>query len=322
MSLTVIVQRNGVTEHTERVDPAWLQPDSGVTFWVDIQKTTEVESSLLRDVFHFNEFSIEDALSKLQYPKIEPYGNYLYLILHGIDFKAAQHQFATHDVDFFLGRNYLVSVHEGKTRTIPTLQEACQRNSRILAEGPVALLHRIVDAMVDNYRPEIEKLENKLDKLERDVFERPHVNFVRTILGIKRDISSLRRVALPQRDIVGRLGRREFAEISDEMAYRFRDVYDHLVRITDEALIFHDRISGILDAHLSSVSNRLNQVMKVLTVFSTIFMPLTVLTGMWGMNIALPTFPGGSAAQFWWILGIMVTLAAVMLWLFRRRGWI
>jgi magnesium transporter len=94
------------------------------------------------------------------------------------------------------------------------------------------------------------------------------------------------------------------------------------VRITDEALIFQDRITGILDAHLSTVSNRLNQVMKLLTVFSTIFLPMTVLTGMWGMNIHLPSFPGGDGAQFWWILGIMIANTATLLWLFRRKGWI
>lgn len=320
--ITVIVQDNGVTEEADRVDPAWLMPGSRVTVWVDLHAPADADAKILRDVFRFNEFALEDALSKLQYPKIESYDAYLYLVLHGIDFRAAQHRFATHDVDFFLGPNYLVTIHDGKTRTIAGLHETCRKNERILAEGPAALLHRIVDGMVDNYRPEIEKLEDKLDKLERDVFEQPHVNFVRTILGIKRDITSLRRVALPQRDIVSRLARREFDMISHELAYRFRDVYDHLVRLTDEALIFQDRITGILEAHLSTVSNRLNQVMKVLTVMSTIFMPLTVLTGMWGMNIRLPQFPGGDGVQFWWVLGIMVGMSSVMLYLFRRKGWI
>jgi magnesium transporter len=321
--ITVLLQRQGITEQADRLDPAWLSPESQATVWVDLNAPTDEEShAILRDTFHFNELSIEDAVSTVQYPKIESYGSYLYLVLHGIDFRAAQHQFATHDVDFFLGPNYLVTIHDGKTRTISGLSETCRRNDRILAEGPVALLHRIVDGMVDNYRPEVQKLEDKIDDLERNVFENPRTNFVRTILGIKRDISSLRRVALPQRDIVGRLARREFAAISDELAYRFRDVHDHLVRITDEALIFQDRITGILDAHLSTVSNRLNQVMKVLTVLSTIFMPLTVLTGMWGMNVPLPEFPGGDRAQFWWILGIMIVLTVTMLWFFRRKRWI
>ena len=106
------------------------------------------------------------------------------------------------------------------------------------------------------------------------------------------------------------------------MAYRFRDVYDHLVRLTDEAIFFQDRVTGLLDAYLSKQSNRLNQVMKVLTVIATIFMPLTVLTGMYGMNVALPHLPGGEPAQFWWIVGLMAALSAVMLWVFRRMRWL
>jgi magnesium transporter len=145
---------------------------------------------------------------------------------------------------------------------------------------------------------------------------------MRQILSHKRDVSSLRRVATPQRDVIGRLARREFVDISSEMAIRFRDVHDHLVRLNDEAYGFQDRITGILDAHLSNVSNRLNQVMKVLTVLTTVFMPLTLLSGLWGMNIALPHFPGGPDLQFWWLFGIMVAVVTFMLVLFRRNRWI
>jgi magnesium transporter len=118
------------------------------------------------------------------------------------------------------------------------------------------------------------------------------------------------------------LARREFVDISTEMAFRFRDVHDHLVRISDDALLFHDRITGILDAHLSNVSNRLNEVMKVLTVVSTIFMPLTLLTGLYGMNVELPHFPGGAAAQFWWLFGCSIAVVVLMLAVFRRKRWV
>jgi magnesium transporter len=154
------------------------------------------------------------------------------------------------------------------------------------------------------------------------VFGAARRNPIRELLGLKRDIAALRRVALPQRDSIGRLARREFPEIGEKLAYRFRDVYDHLVRITDEALFLQDRVTGLLDAHLSNQSNRLNQVMKVLTVIATIFMPLTVLTGMFGMNVELPGFPGSLRAQFWWIVAMMLVLSGVMLWFFRRRRWL
>jgi magnesium transporter len=145
---------------------------------------------------------------------------------------------------------------------------------------------------------------------------------VREILDEKRDVSSLRRVITPQRDVIARLARRDFVDISSEMSFRFRDVYDQLVRIADDALIFQDRITGILDAHLSSVSNRLNEVMKVLTVVSVIFMPLTLLAGLYGMNVPLPHLPGGDTAQFWWLLGICAATVVIMLAVFRRMRWI
>jgi magnesium transporter len=198
----------------------------------------------------------------------------------------------------------------------------CLRNPNALGEGPAGLLHRIVDAMVDHYRPEVDTLEERLDALEDQVFENPRDNPVRDILTLKRDVSALRRIALPQRDAVGRLARREFTQIPDSMAYRFRDVYDHLVALTDEAIFFQDRVTGLLDAHLSSQSNRLNQVMKVLTVMSTIFMPLTVLTGLYGMNVPIPHLPGPPEAQFWWIMGMIAVTVVGMLAAFRWKDWL
>jgi magnesium transporter len=319
--ITIFVNRDGHTAQVDRVDPAWLQPASGVVLWVDIAAPTEGEAPLLRDVFHFHDLAVEDAINELHYPKLETYDGYLYVILHGIDFRASEHRFQTHDTDFFLGARYLVTVHDGSTRTIPEVIELCRRNDWLLAQGAPALLHRIVDAMVDHYQPEVEKLEDRLEELDQQVFETPDSSVVRRILALKADVTSLRRVTLPQRDVIGRLARREFALIDTEVAYRFRDVYDHLVRLSDEALIFQDRVTGLLEAHVSNVSNRLNEVMKVLTLIATIFMPLTVLTGMWGMNVDLPHLPGGAGAQFWWVVGIMVSLSGVMLMWFRRRNW-
>ena len=320
--ITIHKHENGSTQVVDRVDPGWLRPDSRIWVWADLSDPGPEDTRLLTDVFHFHELAIEDALAEIHHPKVESYGDYLYLILHGIDFNAREHAFRTQEVDFFLGCQYLVTMHNGKSRSIARIAEICGRNDRVLGEGPAALLYRIIDGMVDNYRPEVEKLGGRLDAMEKEVFQRPKPTLVKRILDFKRDVASLRRVVLPQRDAVGRLARREFPQISEPLSYRFRDVHDHLVRLTDEAMYFADRISSLLDAHLSNVSNQLNGVMKVLTIISTIFMPLTVLTGMYGMNVPLPHLPGGDAAQFWWIGGIMVTVSLTMLAFFRRRGWI
>jgi len=320
--LTIYRNGGGATERVDRIDPSWLKAGSGVWVWVDLSEPTAEESRILSDPFHFHDLAIEDALTEIHHPKVESYGAYLYIILHGINFSASEHCFSTQDVDFFLGEQFLVTVHPGVSRTLAEMLNICARNDRALGEGPGALLHRIVDSMVDHYRPEVEDLSDRLDALEEEVFDRPNARLARTILDYKSDISSLRRVVLPQRDVVGRLARREFPIITEQLGYRFRDVYDHLVRIVDESVFFQDRITSLLDAHLSQVSNQLNSVMKVLTIIATLFMPLTVLTGMYGMNVVLPHLPGGKEAQFWWIFGMMIALSAAMLGYFRAKRWI
>jgi len=304
----------------ERVEPAWLDPSSKVVVWVDLAAPTDEDTRMLSDVFHFHPLAIEDARSSIQFPKVEPYQGYLYVVLHGIDVRKGPKAFATRDVDFFIGPTWLVTVHDGEATSIAHLREVCDRHDRLLSEGPVGLFHRIVDAMVDHYRPVMEALEQRIDHLEEEAFS-GHAQLARRMLKLRHELAQMRRVLMPQRDVIGRLARREFVAISDEMAYRFRDVYDHVVRLADEAILFQDRVTGILEVNLASISNRLNQVMKVLTVMSTIFLPLTVLSGMWGMNLALPHFPGGEAAQFWWVAGIMAAIAAAMLAVFHRNRW-
>jgi magnesium transporter len=317
---TFVRDGQGHLRELDRVEPQWLDAASGVTMWVDLSAPSPDEGRILADVFHFHPLSIEDALSTVQFPKIESYPGYLYVVLHGIDVDA-QHEFATRDVDFFLGANYLVTVHDGRSRSIARMRDVCGRHEHLLGEGPVALMHRIVDTMVENYRPAVEKLESRIDDLEEQAFV-GHESMVRQMLRVRRDLAFMRRVLTPQRDVIGRLARREFSAIGDELAYRFRDVYDDVVRATEEAILFQDRVTGILEVNLSTVSNRLSRVMQVLTVMSTIFLPLTVLTGMWGMNVALPHLPGGPGTQFWWVAGIMLSISLAMLALFRQRGWL
>jgi magnesium transporter len=316
-------RETGDARRVDHVDSAWLAPGSGHVVWVDLAAPTPDEAGVLSRLFGFHELAIEDALGQTHHPKIESYDGYLYVILHGIDASpSAPDVFATHDLDFFVGDTYLVTVHDGTFRSIDHVRGLCARNPRALAEGPVALMHRIVDAMVDNYLPEVERLEDQLERLEDEVFRSTDREIVRQVLELKRDIGALRRIVVPQRDVMARLARREFAIIDESVGYRFRDVYDHLVRFTDEAAMMHDRVTTVLDAHLSFVSNRMNEVMKVLAIFATIFGPLTVLTGLYGMNVDLPAWPVSDTAQFWVILALMAASTGGMLVFFRRRGWI
>lgn len=320
--ITLLVHENGETRSASQIDPAWLVAGSGVFVWLDLADPSPEEGVLLRDPFGFHELAIEDALSTLHHPKVESYGPYLYVILHGIAFHQAEHHFATLDIDFFIGPNYLVTLHDGSSRSIPSVRGLCEKSSHVMEAGPVALAHRVMDVIFDHYEPEVEALRTQIDEVERAIFERPTPALMREILALKRDVASLRAVLLPQRDVVGRLARREFALVDESVGYRFRDVHDQLVRLTDHATHFHDRISSLLDAHLATVSNQLNQVVKVLTLIATVFMPLTVLTGMYGMNVALPSLPGGEGAQFWWVVGLMGAMTVAMLAYFRARRWL
>jgi magnesium transporter len=323
--VTVFVHRDGRTHSVPALDPALLDSASGAQVWVDLAAPTDGELAILSDVFHFHPLAVEDAVAKVHHPKIETYDGYLYLILHGIDYQRsrAEDSFITHDTDFFLGRNFLVTVHDGKTRSIANVQEICGRSDHALGEGPGALMHRIIDRMVDNYRPEIDQLEQWLDELEEQVFGFPRKETLREILAVKHDVMALRRIAAPQRDAVARLARREFAAFSEELSYRFRDVFDNLVRLADEALIFQDRISSLLDAHYSNVSNRLNEIMRVLTVMTVIVAPLTLVAGLYGMNMKLPGVADqAGSGPFWRLVAGMAVAAIGMLAFFRVRRWL
>jgi magnesium transporter len=320
--IRVFVHEDGVTRQEARLDPAWLAPDSRRMVWVDLAEPSEAEGRILVDVFHFHELAVESALQREMQPKIESYGDYLYLVLHGINFHGDQHNFDTHETDFFLGPNYLVTVHDGQRRSIAHVTELCERTSHILAEGPIALLHRIVDTMVDHYRPEADEIEDRLDEIEKAVIEADHERLMADILAAKRDITMLRRIVVPQRDAVGRLARREFSVINQEMAYRFRDVYDQFARIAEDAIVFQDRVTGILDAHLASVSNRLADVSRLLAVIATLFGPLTVITGLFGMNVPLPGLGLPGTGPFWEVVALMVISCALMYWYFRKSGWL
>jgi magnesium transporter len=315
------VHRGGRTELVDRLDPALLSGDSGAVVWADVAEPTEADGAALKEVFGLHEIPVEAAMQREAHPKVESYGRYLYLVLHGINFQASEHAFETHETDFFVAPNFLITIHDGQRRSIALIGEQCARADYILAEGPAALLHRIVDTMVDHYRPEVDELEERLDEIEKRVIEQPTDSLTGDILDVKRDVTNLRRIVIPQRDVVGRLARREFDLIGQEVSYRFRDVFDQFARMAEDAIVFQDRVTAIFDAHLATVSNRLASVSKVLAVIAALFGPLTVITGLFGMNVPLPTLFGSPEHQFWEIIGLMAFSSALLFVWFKKSGW-
>src|SRR6187401_815255 len=184
--ITVFVrERGGITQIVEAIRPEWLAAGSGVMVWVDLAAPTPEEERLLAEVFHFHPLSVEDAQSALQFPKVETYPDYLYVVLHGIDVEADTAGIATRDVDFFVGVSFLVTVHDGGSRSIARLRSVCGEHAHILAEGPVALMHRIVDTMVDNYRPAMTAIETRIETLEDEAFQGQE-HLVRQVLHLRR----------------------------------------------------------------------------------------------------------------------------------------
>ena len=316
------VYRGGSTTQVEQIDRTWLTPGSDVRVWADVENPTPEDGEVLRDTFSLHPLAVQDALERLQNPKVETYPGVLYVVLHGITFTPESDTFETDDTDFFVSREFLVTVHHSPRRSIEEVGRLCVANDIILKEGTVALMHRIIDRMVDHYRPEVDEVEERLDKIEDEVIECPSTGLTREILTIKRDISQMRRIVLPQRDVIGRLSRREFDIIDQEMSYRFRDVFDQLVRMADSAIIFQERVTGILDAHLASISNQLAVSSQRLAAVATVFGTLTVLTGLYGMNVRLPGASESSPWPFWGIVAFGVAVTAALLVLFRRKGWL
>ncbi len=300
--------------------PAFLKDDSE-SVWVDLEAPTAAETEILSTVFNFHPLSIEDCIAESHLPKLDDFEDYLFLVLHGARGGEAPGSFATVELNFFLGRRFLVTFHSQMSRSINRVKERCQKNSLSFARGADFLLHEILDGMVDNYFPVLDAFDTEIDQLEQRAFTDPSKVTLDAIFALKRDVMQLRRVTSPQREILNRLSRDPFQAVSRRAAVYFRDVYDHIVRIADLAESYKDLTTALLEAHLSIVSNRLNEVMKVLTIFTTIMMPMTVITGIYGMNFKnIPEFDWRYG--YFGVLGVMAAIAGGMLYLFRRKKWI
>ncbi len=299
--------------------PALLS-DKRNLIWVDLEAATPEEAVLLARDFNFHPLAIEDCIAETLLPKVDDFGDYIFLVLHGSRAMSDQ-AFATTEINFFLGENYLVTYHDEPSRSISRSKERCLKMGPAITQGADFLLHDILDGLVDNYFPILDRYDEAVDQIEAEVFENPTKTTLNKIFTLKRDIMQLRRVTGPQRDILNRLSRDSFRVISAKAAIYYRDVYDHLVRIAELSDAYRDLISGALEAYLSMVSNRMNEIMKILTVFTAIMMPLTLITGIYGMNFEhMPELT--TRYGYYSILGFMCLIAVGLFSFFRRKRWV
>lgn len=293
----------------------------GDMLWVDIKGFDEEAAKELEGVFGFHPLAIEDCISTSQRPKIDSYDGYIFVILHAAQLKPKKFGIATIELNSFIGRDYVVTVHETAIPSIDAIKERCKKNPALMSKGPSDLFYSIVDAMVDNYFPILDKLDKKIDLVEHGIFDKPGRVLLDSLFSLKNDILALRRIIGPQRETINFLAKGEYPIISQELALYYRDVSDQLARIIDLLETYRDILSSAMDGYMTSISNRTNEVMKTLTIIATIVMPLTLITGVYGMNFThMPELQ--SPYGYYATLFFMFLLGAGMLIFFKRKKWL
>jgi magnesium transporter len=297
--------------------------DPGEVTWINVNGISQVKNlEKVGECFNIHPLVLEDILEVGQRPKVEDYDDYLYIVLNSITPVAEGEKLVSEEISLVLGPHYVLSFHEGDDDLFaPIRDRLLKAKGRIRKMGADYLAYSIIDLVVDNYFVELEKFGDQMESLEDEVVARPSPETLRDVHRFKNDMIMLRKSLWPLREVIARLERRESLLISENLANYFRDVYDHTIIAIDTVETYRDILSGMLDIYLSSMSNRLNSIMKVLTIIATIFMPLTFITSLYGMNFKhMPELQWEYG--YFMVLGMVVVIAVSMLEYFRRKDWI
>jgi magnesium transporter len=290
------------------------------TLWVDIDTRIANQVELLKDVFNFHPLAREDALNPESRVKLEEYENYVLLIVRTVAFVEETedpYDLETVNITFFLGKNYVVSVHGADTTPVDKIADLLRRKPELAGRGAGRLMHAIVDQAIDAYFPIIDKLDEFMDSLEERVFASFDQESIRDVFAVKRLVLTLRRHLAPQRDAFNVLTNRPSSLIAPETQIYFRDIHDHVLRIYDSLETYRDLLSSTMDSYLTQVSNRLGMATKALGVVATFTLPFVVVSGMWGMNfdrIPLASHPYGFLILLLAQLGLGLAILAGLRW--------
>jgi magnesium transporter len=293
----------------------------GIT-WLNIDGLQDIKLfEEVGELFSLHPLVLEDILNTDQRPKMEDYGDYIYLVLR--NFHGQENgDLLSDQVSIILGKGFILSFQERESGLFESIKDKISKNKgRIRKEGADYLAHAIIDNIVDNYFIVLENLEEKIEYLEDDLVKKTTPSTLEAIHILKRELILLRKSLWPLREAVSALERSDSTLINKSTGIYFKDIYDHIIAIIDTVETFRDMLSGMLDIYLSTISNRLNEVMKVLTIIATIFMPLTFLAGVYGMN-----FKYMPELEYRWgyfcVLGIMLVVALLMLRYFKKKKWL
>ena len=292
--------------------------------WINIEQPTEQEIEYLAQNYPFHSLDLDDCLSRIQRPKIDEYPDYLFLVFHFPVFSKEARVTTPSQLSVFIGANYIITLHKGELKPLVKQFRDCQINEESrqedFSQGPGYLLYRIIDRLVDYCLPIMSKIIDNTERVEDDIFSDRKRDTVKEISALRRDIISFRRIIWPMRAVVGSLEPKIRRFTKMDLSVYFGDTVDHLDKIWDALDEYKEIIEGLNDTHDSLASNRTNDVMKILTIIATIFMPITLIASLWGMNIRLPFAQSGNALLY--ITLIMIGIIGGMLYFFHRRHWI
>jgi magnesium transporter len=319
--------------HSENIE-MFLMPtllaDTNLFLWVDLENPTPEETKfILEDVFHFHPLSVEDCVMVTPSPKVEEYhpkeddrfSPYLFIVIHAVDYSRRDGVFATSELNFFLGKNFLVTYHDVPLKSVQATADRCLKSTVHIARAPDRVAHTLLDSIVENYKPALEELSFEIAELEDDALQRPNRETLNRIILIKREVFHLRQIIGPQREVLARFARGEFKLIRAHLVPYYRDVYDGLNHISELAQNYTDSLTGILQVYLNISSNQTGEVVKLLTLITVVTTPV-VLVGTWyGMN-----FKGMPELEWKYgyhgAIALTVLWTAFIVWYFKRRGWL
>ena len=290
--------------------------------WVDISELNNEDRQLLLETFKFHPLTIEDCVStNIHPPKVDDFGEYLFMILHGVNYAVESEVVDTAELSVFLGSNYVVTSHNYSILSIDSVKQMVERDGRPMRQGTDFLTYSIIDALVDNVLPTLDKMTEIVENIEEQVIHQPQQSILEATLKLRRSSVRLHRVMAPQREVLNRLSRSDCNLIGDNTRIFYRDIYDHIVRIEDLNQTVRDMTDNALTTYISSISNKQNEVMKILSIVAAIFLPLSLITGIFGMN-----FTNMPELELSWgyyaVVGFIGFAILIVLWIFWARGWI
>jgi len=312
---------------------AFLMPtllaDTNLFLWVDLEQPTAEESkTVLENIFHFHPLSIEDCVKVSPSPKVEEYSPkeedrytpYLFMVIHAVDYSRKDGVFGTSELNFFLGKNFLVTYHERPLKSVSAMEEKCCKGTMHTARAPDRVAHSLLDAIVENYKPALEELGLEIAEVEEQVLRDPCTKTLNRIIQIKKEVLHLRQIIGPQREVLARFARGEFKLIRAHLVPYYRDVYDSLNHISELAHAYTDSLTGILQVYLNMSSNQTGEVVKFLTLITLITTPLTLVGTWYGMNFK--DMPELQWKHGYWLAFVLTAVStAVTYWFFRKKKW-